>query len=124
MNQGSRLTLATNARVRAGLRGRPPVDVGRPVDELEVAGALGITVARAVRGARVGEGAGAAVEVHGHEVEGAIEAATARQGSVNVAWKYPTYFWDTHGRFDTSTSKVNSLPSRVKPWYLLSSASR
>lgn len=45
----------------------------------------------------------------------------------NLVWLAPlpteTRFW-THPSLETSTSKVNSLPSRVNIWYLLELAMR
>lgn len=56
---------------------RPALDVGLAVNELEVAGALGVAVSGAVLGAGLvgGELGDTTVRVHGDEVEGAVQAA-------------------------------------------------
>lgn len=64
---------------------RPAIDVALAVDELEITGALGVTVARAVGGAGlVARVLGhATVRVHGDEVEGAVQTA-GQVGDVHI----------------------------------------
>jgi hypothetical protein len=69
--------MVAKAGVRVVGRRHPAFDVGLATDELEVAGALAVTVAGTVLGASLVRGVlgGTTVGVHGHEVEGTIQAA-------------------------------------------------
>lgn len=82
---GAAGAVATNAGVGIVGGGSPAFDVALAVDELQVTGTLGVTVARAVLGAGLvvlvlGH---ATVGVHGDKVESAVQ--TARQvGNVHI----------------------------------------
>jgi hypothetical protein len=116
--------ILADTSVRVVGRLLPVANVGLAVDELEITRALRVAVACAVLGtglvARVlGQ---TAVLVHGDEVQGAVE--TAAENCMSGGRSTQGFARFTHPSLDVSTSKVNSLPSRVNIWYLVALAIR
>jgi hypothetical protein len=91
----------------------PAFDVGLSIDKFDVFRALGITVSCSKFGTSLVGGRDTTVGWHGHEVQGTVEAACPR------LLAGMSRFWiidHLHPILLTSTSKVNSWPTRLKVW--------